>query len=395
MPPATMRAHSSIMAAWRRMLVLPLVVAPFTLSAPHAAPVTAPAPTVVAAPRGAVELVAQDATQVAWCETSTRKGAFVGESMHVTTIRHRTDRTWPLRYTYCPSGGTLALAGRQMAMAGFADAHGGGIIYDVSALSGGHGNVIVEPTIEYGGPGSWYRGLTSDGANLYFSILNVEGDDNFSVGTCPCRFTVTGGGVFRITGKHYVRLKNLPPAAEIGAGDGLLALVEPEKSWTGDGADGVEFPRAATDGRVEIVRASDGRLSSSFRPHGIVRAIAVSRRHVVLVVENGSAVRMEWRNPATGSLERAVALPGPVAPLGAVVPLGSVAGVSTSGDLAVTLHGDHIIWVVDLRTGKRLTLDRGPAHVVGLSVVGRRLVWGERTAHSSHILQLTVPASRA
>ena len=51
--------------------------------------------------------------------------------------------------------------------------------------------------------------------------------------------------------------------------------------------------------------------------------------------------------------------------------------------------------VVDRRTGKRLTLDRGPAHVVGLSVVGRRLVWGERTAHSSHILQRTVAASRA
>ncbi len=122
-----------------------------------------------------------------------------------------------------------------------------------------------------------------------------------------------------------------------------------------------------------------------------MQALAVSKRHVVTVVKRGRSVRMEAYDPLSGRLQRSIRLPGGVESSTSVVWGGTNDDLSTSGDYAAALHGTHDIWVVDLRTGMRTTVSRTRGAVVGASLAGRRLVWGENAGGGSRILELTLP----
>ena len=122
------------------------------------------------------------------------------------------------------------------------------------------------------GYGTNFRGLVSDGETAFYGTVRYGGPS--ADPTCArdgiCTFQLAGGGVYRLTAGRSVRLGGFSPAAEIAASNGRIATVEANEGGTEDIINGpsIGVPGAAADGLVEVCRARDAALISSFRPAG-------------------------------------------------------------------------------------------------------------------------------
>jgi hypothetical protein len=178
----------------------------------------------------------------------------------------------------------------------------------------------------------------------------------------------------------------LPPAAELAGTDGLLAVALPATKavWNGHGS--VPFPRAATNGIVQIRHSSDATLDTSFRVRGVVRGLALTPDHLVAAVEGPAGGHIEWFDTQTGRRQGEIAAN--------VATEGWRRGLAADGSRVVfatsTENGPSTLWLLDLSSGQRTMLARRQATVFDLSLDGSQLVWAELGAKQSAVVSLTV-----
>ncbi len=119
-------------------------------------------------------------------------------------------------------------------------------------------------------------------------------------------------------------------------------------------------------GRVEIRDTKTTRLVTSFRPRGLVRAIALSVTRAAVLVETKSELRIEWYDADSGARLGAFAVPSSTAHR-----------ISTDGRFAAFAAGK-TLRVLDLATGRQLKVARPAEHGRSGFLTGTgRLVWGE------------------
>jgi hypothetical protein len=112
---------------------------------------------------------------------------------------------------------------------------------------------------------------------------------------------------------------------------------------------------------------------SSFRPAGLVRAVSLSAYRAVVLVQSRQGRRVEWYDADSGV--RLGTEPVPPA----------TAAISTDGRFVAFAAGA-TVHVLDLQTGAERLLRHATGDVVGVSVDGGRVVWGENTGSKGRIL---------
>jgi hypothetical protein len=210
------------------------------------------------------------------------------------------------------------------------------------------------------GFGTAFQGLASDGRSFWYSLLQTRPKPDAS--RCgdggPCRWRLAGGTLVRIGGGE---VSGLPPAALVAGAAGRLALVQAAATASSNGREQFDWPRPALDGRVDVRDTATGRLVASFRPHGIVRAVALSAIRAVVLVQRGRTLRIEWYDSDTGRK------------LGSVIEPEAFR-LATDGRL-VAFSAGGTVRVLDLEAGTQRVVGRGE-DVTGVSVRGHLVVWG-------------------
>lgn len=323
----------------KRLLVLLAL-----LAAPSAG---ATSSTTFAVAHGRVLALAQGPGAVAWLESST-----TGCRLRVVTGGRSRTTSWARGCL--DSGWNLALAGTRAAWGGYEEVR----CSETTAAVFADGRLVKEVPGDCLGFGTSFQGLASDGRAFFYALLETH--RQLPSSRCgeggPCRWRLAGGTLVRVNGGE---VSGLPPAALIAGAAGRLALVQAAATSSSNGRGSLDWPRAATDGRVDVRDTATGRLVTSFRPHGIVRAIALSSIRAVVLVESGAMRRIEWYDSDSG--ER----------LG-VVPV-RAGTLSTDGRLVAFTSGG-TVHVLDLETGTQRIVGRGAT--TSASVHGHRILWG-------------------
>ena len=126
-------------------------------------------------------------------------------------------------------------------------------------------------------------------------------------------------------------------------------------------------------------RARDAALISSFRPAGTVKALALSQRYVIVLVQSDGTTRIEWYDARSGEKLGTHPLPAKATPR-----------ISAS-DQAIVFAMGKAIHALDLPSGRDHRLWRAANAPLSLSISGTRIVWGENSGNSASILTLTLP----
>jgi hypothetical protein len=235
--------------------------------------------------------------------------------------------------------------------------------------------VVAELPGDCRGFGTAYRGLATDGTSFYYALLTTREPPVTS--RCGeggrCRWQLAGGRIVRVDphGKKSI-VPGLAPAALVAGAPNRLARVAAAPSASSNGQS-FDWPRAATSGKVILYDTSARRVVASFAPRGIVRAVALSSDHAVVLVQTGAATfRIEWYDAEKGTKQGSARVPPAAAP----------SALASDGDLAAFSVGNSV-HVLDLGSGQARLVARTPGPPVGLSLDNGRLAWGEN-ATSSH-----------
>jgi TolB protein len=206
---------------------------------------------------------------------------------------------------------------------------------------------------------------SSDGTEIAFTCLHFEDGDRYRGSILVA--ASDGTGLHRVSGEPSGADPAWSPGRRVLAwGDGE------EPYWRNAGlfttnADGSGLTRLAgwDVASVQIRNARTGALVRSFGTRGTAVNVAMSASYVAVVVRSGAGLELR-RYRTDGRLLGAAALP---------------AGVSAH---LVTMAGKTIVYptrarivAVDAETGKTRILVRPAAPPVGLSILGRRVVWAE------------------
>jgi hypothetical protein len=312
------------------------------------------APSATAAPipaGGTVLAVAQDRGSTAWIE----RGSLGCELR----VRASSGATGSFKLPACVlPGADLVSGGGRWAWGGYEEVRCSETTAAVYVSVGPGAKLVKEIPGDCLGFGTSFQGLASDGRSFWYSLLETRPKSASS--RCgdggPCRWRLAGGTLVRAGGGA---VSGLPPAALIAGGPGRLALVQAAASAASNGKT-FDWPRAAANGRVDVRSTATGRVVTSFRPLGVVRAIALSAIRAVVIVESGSTTRLEWYDSDTG--ER----------LGSVG-VARARQVASDGRLAAFVAGG-AVHVLDLETGAQRIVGHGAT--TGVSVSGHRVVWG-------------------
>jgi hypothetical protein len=328
-------------------------------------------PTTVAVVSGQLLAVAQDAGSVGWLEAGP-----AGCLFRVRPLAGGPTRS--LRYARgcLPVEHDLVLAGRRAAWGGFEEVRCSDTHAAVYGTAGSAARLVQEVPGDCLGYGTSYQGLATDGTSFFYSLLATRPKPLSS--RCgeggPCRWQLAGGRVVRIAGSRPATVRGLPPAALIAGSPGRVALVQPAPAASSNGRGAVDWPRVATDGKVEVRETRRGRLVSSFSPRGTVRAVALSSTRAAVLIEAAGRTELAWYDADSGAHLRTV-----------VVPRSTARRLSTDGRF-VALAVGKTIWIVDLKTGAQRVAIRRAVTAVGLSVEAGRLVWGENGRQAGRIL---------
>jgi hypothetical protein len=265
-----------------------------------------------------------------------------------------------------PPAQDLALTGGRAAWGGYTEVRCSETTAAVYATVGTRARLVQEISADCLGYRTAFQGLATDGRAFYYSLLETRppGDNSLDCGNGgACHWQLAGGRVMRIAGGRAVPVRGLPPTALIAGTPGRLAAVEPARRASSSGA--VDWPRAAEDGLVEVFDTRSGNAVASFRSHGVIRAIALAARRVVVLVGHGKANRFEWNDADTGARLGFVAAPPDTA-----------RALSTDGRYVAFVAG-RTVRALDLRTGKARVVRRAPTQPIAVSILSGRLVWAE------------------
>lgn len=332
--------------------MLRLLAAALALAAPGA-------PSTVATAHGQVVGVAQSGGSVAWL-TSGATGCTLtlraGGASH--TVRYADGCS--------PGAQDLALANATAAWGGYQEVRCSETYAEVHTGTASRTHLVQTIDGDCLGFGTSYQGLAGDGTSFYYALLDTKEPPTRNCGDVGhCHWQLQGGEILRIAGGKARRVPGLPAAALIAGAPGLLALVQPARAAVSSGKS-FDWPRAATNGKVSIYDTKSGRVVASFAPRGTVRAVAVSPTRAVVLVQAGSAWRLEWYDARSG------------ARLGSA-PVPPSTGLATDGNVAAYAAGNSVR-VLDLTTAASKLVARTAGPAVGLSIDAGRLLWGERAA---------------
>lgn len=323
---------------------------------------------VVAVVPGQLTGVTQDATRIAWLD-QTQSGC----KLVLRPVAGGLAQVFQSHGTGCPED-DLALAGDAVAWGGYDDVRCSETTEEVDALVAGRIRQVESMAGDCLGYDTAFQGLASDGRSFLYAVLDTRPRDP-ALQRCGegglCRWQLQDGRIVRIVGSRRVLARGLPPAALIAAASGRVALAQPERAAAA--VNSFDWPRAATNGAIQVRDSNSGRLVTSFRPAGIVRALALSAtRAVVLVESTGKRFRIESYDASSGARLSST-------PAAATV----TSRLSTDGRY-VAYDDGHTVRVLDLDTGAQRAVWHASASltIVGLSVVDGRLTWGVNAANA-------------
>ncbi len=319
----------------------------------------------LAAFRGTVLGVAQDAQRVAWLQWSPDGCRLRFGSRATKAIRS-------VRYAArCnPLFHELVLARGGAAWAGDDEITCGKMYATVYAYSGGRARLVQRIPRDCYGFGLSLRGLATDGRAFYYNVF--ETIKPASAWQCGggggCSWQLGRGHVARVDGSRPVVLRRLPPTVMLAVAAGRILLVEPlDRSATSGG-----WPRAARNGRVEVRDLATGRVEASFRSEGIVRSVALTPSRALVLVELNGLRSVETHDVRTGRLIRTVS-----APL-------SLRRLPQDGDLVPYVVNDQVR-VFDVSTGGTSVVAETKLKPVGLTISNGWVVWGENRTKFARI----------
>jgi hypothetical protein len=329
-----------------------------------------PPPATVAAASGQVIGVTQDEGSVAWLEATSS-----GCRLRVRAFRGGAARIARYARGCLPAEHDLALARGRAAWGGYEEVRCSDTHAAVYTVDGARARLVQEIPGDCLGYGTAYQGLADDGASFFYSLIVTRpraGSSRCGEGG-PCRWQLASGQIVRIAGSRPVTVRGLPPAVLIAAAAGRIALVEPAAKDASNGRGPIEWPHAAPNGKVEVRDSVTRRLVTSFRPHGTVRAIALSAIRAVVLVKTPDVLKVEWYDSDSGARLGTVAVPGSTA-----------RRLSTDGRFVAYAAGK-TVRSLDLETGLERVVARSSSPPVGLSVREDRLVWGENIGSTGRI----------
>lgn len=336
--------------------------------------VDARGPATIAYVPGQVLGVAQDGASVAWLQRTSS-----GCGLRVRPFGDRRTRAVNYASTCAPNEHDLVLARGRAAWGGYDELQCGKTYAAVFAAAGSRRQLVQKIPGDCFGFGTSYRGLVSDGDSFYYALLETL--KPFSAWRCgeggACRWRVTGGRIVRIDGGRAVKLKGFPPTTMVAAAAGRVALVEPLRFASSNGTGGVNWPRAARNGKVEVRSLRTGTVVTSFRPQGIVRAVALSATRAVVVVEYLGSRTIESYDLRSGRRQRAVAVAQ------------STRRIATDGHFVAFVARGNIL-LLDLDTGRERFISSTRTFPTGLSIRGGRLVWAENGPSTARVLTASV-----
>jgi hypothetical protein len=129
---------------------------------------------------------------------------------------------------------------------------------------------------------------------------------------------------------------------------------------------------------VETRTWKNGSVVAKFNAKGPVEALALNGNRIALLTGTGAHKRIEIRR-TRGRPLRTATVPRDVAP-----------ELSMDGRWVV-FRTRRTIRVLDLRSGTTSVLARTGAFIVGLSIEGRRVAWGEITRGPDRIRAIVLP----
>jgi WD40 repeat protein len=319
-----------------------------------------PRGTTLAAFRGTVLGVAQDARSIAWLQWSP-DGCFL-------RIRPRAAKTIKsVKYaaTCNPFFHDLLLDGGRAVWTGDDEVICGKTYATVYAYAGTRPRLVQKLPRDCLGFGPSLRGVVSDGQAFYYNVFKTARPP--AAAQCGnlgglCQWELAGGQIFRVEGTRRVPLRGLPPTVMFAVNSGRVILVQPLKEFAGGSSAG--WPRPVRNGRVQVREISNGRLVSSFRPEGLVRSVALTPTSALVLVEYNGLRTVESYDVRTGRHLRTVKAPV------------SLRRLPPSGTL-VAFPLNYQVSVFDVSTGKRWVVARTRFNTVGLSIRDGWVAWGE------------------
>lgn len=218
---------------------------------------------------------------------------------------------------------------------------------------------------------------SSDGGRIAFDRLWENGNGGSSV------MVVNSDG----TGSHAVS-SNISASGAVWA-PGRAALAWGDRPYeptyrTGGlfvaNADGTGRVRIAgrDEARVEIRGAGSGALRRSFTAPGTALALASSARHVAVLVQDGSRLELR-RFRANGS-----------ALGGSTVPSTVSRYYFSLGSRTIVYATRGRVFATDAETGKMTVVAKTKAPPVGVSILGRRIVWAENVKRNRALIRAVV-----
>jgi hypothetical protein len=322
-------------------------------------------PLTLAAFRGTVLGVAQDARTVAWLQWSPEGCRLRIRPRVGTTIRS-------VRYaTKCnPFFHELVIAGRRAAWAGDDEVVCGKMYATVYALAGRRPHLVQRIPRDCYGFGPSLRGLASDGRAFYYNVFKTVRPARAwqCTGGGACSWELGRGHIARIDGSRPVALRGLPPTVMLAVAAGRILLVQPLRESSSSGG----WPRAARNGKVELRDLATGRLEASFGPEGIVRSATLTSTRALVLVELNGLRSVETYDVRTGRRLRSIS-----APL-------SLRRLAPDGNLVPYVVNDQIR-VFDIATGGTSVVAETKLNPVGLSIRNGWVVWGENRTNFARI----------
>jgi hypothetical protein len=313
----------------------------------------------LAAYRGSVMAVAQDAHSVAWLQWSPDGCRFRTLARGAKSIRS-------VKYakTCGPYFHDLVLADGKAVWAGDDEVTCGKAFATVNVIAGSRPRLVQRIRRDCLGFGPSLRGLATDGRSFYYNLFKtVQPPAALDCGTLGgvCRWQLGAGHIARVDGSRPVALPGLSPTVMFAVAAGRVITVQPLREVSG-GPGG--WPRAARNGRVEIHDVATGRLEASFRPEGIVRSVALTPTRAIVLVELLGLRRLDFYDVRSGRR------------ITSMVPPQTLGRLLLDGNLVAYRLNDQVR-VLDIATGKRRVVANTKYVTIGLSVRNGWVVWGE------------------
>jgi hypothetical protein len=342
-----------------RLVLATLAAAVVVVVMPAAAQEREGGVSTLAAFRGSVMAVAQDAHTVAWLQWSP-------DGCRYRTLARGAKAIRSVKYaTTCgPYFHDLVLAGGRAVWAGDDEVICGKGYATVNVIAGGRPRLVQKIPKNCLGFGLALRGLATDGRSFYYNVfqtLQPPAALDCSTSGGPCRWQLGRGHIARVDGTRPVAIPGLPSTVTFAVAAGRVLTVQPLKAVSG-GPGG--WPRAARNGRVEIHDATTGRLEASFRPEGIVRSAALTRTRAVVLVDLLGLRRLETYDVRTGRRVKSMVAPQ------------SLGRLLLDGNL-VAYRLNKQVRVLDIATGRRWVVASTKYVTIGLSIRNGWVVWGE------------------